>query len=423
MFVRDFGFVSAVGLVASSVVACAALGDGQANLSAQDDLTTAETQQALVAELPVPQIRRVILGNIPEATESMRNAVKAKLDPPYDFSNLDLPPIPGIDSIGDAIAVELNYQDMTVAAIYGDRDELAKFAAEVHARGLDQEVAASRVDLSETDPTLVPNSPQKQTLGWSTGIDNRARLGIQDGYATTHPKLQKIGRFVNDGSGSLIGRRIVMTAGHVVARLGGGDLSSFIPRHDWSTGVLQQPYGSEAPYAAYIGGGFFAKNCHITYDSVNCPRDDWAFVILNSNAFSGNHPGWFGYTSPDEATLQANYYYIWGYPLCGDPLSPSPCTSRTAYGQTSPCTIGSFMNADGSGGYKYQFATSCDASNGMSGSSVWTNALGGFAVVGFHFASSCTSPATCAASTYNSLAVRLDPGMAGTIAWLRTTYP
>jgi len=343
----------------------------------EEDKSSAFYQQHLVAGIrPVRQTRIEIHGvsltNYSERQEFAR-LNHPFVPPPSDTladpseNARNSPAIivpPGTD------AVELSFADGRAYAIDVDDDDLSRLAHEAAPLGLSEPVSGR----DERELNAVTGN--SRLLGLSGAVENRTRFSIANGFTVGNAQLAKIGHFWPGGTGNLFGRRLVMTAAHVLCYNGSCDNPNFVPRHDMTPSGPNghhHPYGVGTFSTAWVGGYFLANNCHVTYTHSLCTKEDWAVVLLPDSPFTGGSgtPGFFGFDwTPSEATLTGLTVHHAGYPECNSDHDPPDCTKGYVYGQVGGGSIGRFKNSDGSGGFKTLFATSHDVSNGHSGGAV-----------------------------------------------------
>ena len=411
---QHLGLPHRVFLVALGLIAACSAGPPEDGARVADE-TSAEYQKELLGGLePANETRTEVTGLqlVPQTSApSFR-------PPPFDYSaETTAGPIQvpaGTD------VVELQFLEGRVYAVDVDDADLDRLASEAKALGASEPVSPKGESSggSKTEPGSHPQ-------GWSWAVDNRVRKAVPDGYPTTHPALAKIGEMSTRGTGQLFGRRLVMTAAHVICQGGTCWYPGFIPRHT-TVPSHSHPYGEEPVISAWVGGGYLANNCHITYNYATCAKEDWAVLLLPSTAFSGWHPGWMGFITTDEATLQSYDSRVDGYPVCGAPHDPVGCLGGTVWGQNSKCFISRFHNPDGSGGYKNLFAHGCDLQGGYSGSAVY-NFIGGAGpyILGINFWEDC---GTCAGVSYPVLAypnisIRINDWLFNYMLSKRAQYP
>jgi hypothetical protein len=257
----------------------------------------------------------------------------------------------------------------------------------------------------------------------SGGVDNRTYVGTGSGYGDADPEFRNIGHMSQDGTGTTIGRRLVLTACHIN---GGGfpPTGSFAPRQRGAT----LPYGSSVFNGVGYPAAFASLGCFSGYATADpCAKYDWAVNILPDPSTFTSAPGYMGFEWSTDASIASRSRKNVGYPDCSLPDPPAGCVTNEPYGDisdncggvTPTFALGSTSNfwpyADGTNPF---MKTGCDISPGHSGGPIYEPGTGGPWVMSNVVWRFCDG--SCTPSEGGD---RINQTMFNYLLSLRTSYP
>ncbi|MFO7564488.1 MAG: trypsin-like serine protease [Enhygromyxa sp.] len=287
--------------------------------------------------------------------------------------------------------------------------------------------------------------------GWSNNFDQRQRIyGVNAGVAGVSRWFTQIG---GGCSGSLVGPRHVVTAGHCI--------------YNQSSGAFNDDY------VVRIGANGTSSLASVTIDKDNIPQGEilWKFVpsgyistglwqydfgiLVLPQRVGGSGGGqagcfdgqcWFGWFTYAAASMQNINFWRRGYPRCSvtgridepcqtgtwssfQSCTTAPCNPNHLYGPSVSCGVGEFEALDPDG-WNRVLHHGCDASAGDSGSALYhkNTTYDDWVITSVQTSQECGANALCPSSPASTLArplrdTRITPEYSGYISYFRNLYP
>jgi hypothetical protein len=335
-----------------------------------------------------------------EAAEEYR----AALDPvaPGEFSVI----------YGDGVSGE-QYQ------ITQSVEDLEHAAAFAQSMGYDGSPSSSEPETRPPRDSRTAPGVKPQTI---VGTDNRVNFGISTAYPSSAWPHRAVVRVTTTSmgasSGTLIGKRLVLTSAHgTINSQGIIDWPRIVPRQDTTSPA--PPYGVVSAYTYVYPQEWVNLGCFFNSGIWGCEFYDWVVLILWPTPFGSNHPGWMGYASNSDSVVSTWFHYMKGFPGCGGWQSPPSCEWGKMYGDagdnptlTDPANPWPFL------GRTARLHFRPDSSEGQSGSGVYTYEAGSN---GPYVISSVS--ANAALSGFGGTSPRLTSTTVSYFNTLRASYP
>jgi V8-like Glu-specific endopeptidase len=316
------------------------------------------------------------------------------------------------------------------------RPDLALIGTQTTRAGLDVGAGAAGLPVPPDNPD---SSVPGRALGkaWSNNDDNRTRLSSLT-VGTTRWPWRTIVEHSNRCSGTLVGPRHVVTAGHCIYSRtsntwnGGFNITPGRAGGNWSYDTLVFP---SAGFSWY----FTPWQWRVANPAGGSRQYDIGILVLPQRL--GEQTGWMGYAAITSSSIQTSLLYNRGFPWCNavqpdgtpraddvgdDATSGLVCSDRHLYGDASSCSAGEFAALDGQN-WARLMNHSCDASAGQSGSPLYRYLSSGPAVIGVHTFSACGKTTADVACTLNDVrpltATRITPEYRDWISYFRSWKP
>ena len=330
----------------------------------------------------------------------------------------------------------ISFSDKVLDAVgeKSDREEMFYGSGAKDSRDPESDELASVEEmLKEGEAVAAPS--------WSDNVDNRVRLSkttaeVPGTTGTTVWPWRAISRLGNGCTGTMIGPRHLLTAGHCIYNRTSNSWMTFTVTPG-RAGATLAPYGSVSFPSAGFNWYFTPTGWRQASPSGGSRQYDFGLIILPERI--GEDTGWMGWWVEGASSLSKKNHLNRGYPSCaatsggvartddpGDPGSSVVCVAQHLYGDVNNCALGEFSKTDGDG-WSRLFMHSCDASGGHSGSAVYHYEDGMPVVSGIHTYSTCgftAATAACTASDDRPLgATRITPEYGDIIAFFRSWAP
>lgn len=342
-------------------------------------------------------------------------------------------------STGNEFRMTFSEGVLPLAGELADREGLSDGSGDDEVR----DPAALEAELvREAEEAARAEIPADAPPSWSDNVDNRVRLSKTAAEepgttGTTVWPWRAIVRLSNGCTGTMIGPRHVITAGHCIYNRSTSAWMTFnVSPGQAGTGLF--PYGSVAFPSSGFNWYFTPEGWRQSSPSGGTAQYDFGLLVLPQSI--GNQTGWMGWWVEGADSLAKDDHFNRGYPACaatdsagnprtddpGDPGSSVVCVAQHLYGDVNNCEIGDFSVKDPDG-WSRRFAHSCDASGGQSGSAIYHYEGGAPVISGIHTSSGCGATAAstpCTSSDDRPLgATRITPEYGDIISFFRNWKP
>lgn len=295
--------------------------------------------------------------------------------------------------------------------------------AEAEGLNLGSEKVSEAIEGEGQHVATLPGSRFGRYWGWSNADDTRSLRGTYN-VAQTHDAYEKLVRIGSGCSGTMIGPKHIITAGHCIRNFENSAWGTSTARAGRSGGAWRDSVAFDTTNTWYWTPSQLRTIADGLEDMpFSATPYDIGVIVTHDNRM-GDTVGWMGwYWWSSDSDFGNKVRYNRGYPVCSPDGNnePEDCEPHGLYGDSAFCAAGDYSSPDGDG-INRRFRFHCDISAGHSGSSLYHYLNGESLVV-----TSVVSWEHCYTCNVGddrpNTGVRITSSYSDSISWLRNTFP